>query len=148
MQKTNILCSIGGKYGGISQISSFTRMMQEIVFKHLHLCLATNQRLAMMGRSVTTRCAQCSSDMDHTPLHMFYQCEAVKPLFLWLLRVLLNISNFKPISNIKFIYFDTEYTRLYQETICNIFLYVYILTLWKTRKEHLRVGILKHMIIN
>ena len=85
---------------------------KEIVFKHLHLCLATNQRLAMMGRSVTTRCEQCSSDMDHTPLHMFYQCEAVKPLFLWLLRVLLNISNFKPISNIKFIYFDTKYNSL------------------------------------
>ena len=31
---------------------------------------------------------------------------------------------------------------------CNIFLYIYIITLWKTRKENLRIGILKHMIVN
>ena len=28
-----------------------------------------------------------------------------------------------------------------------MFLYIYIITLWKTRKENLRIGILKSMII-
>ena len=127
---------------------TFIPYEKEIIFKHLHLCLATNQRLAIMNRSTTTLCNKCTDNQDHTPLHMFYQCENIKPLFLWLLRVLLNISNFKPTSNIKFIYFDTNYVSLYQKTICNIFLYIYIITLWKTRKENLRIGILKHMIVN
>ena len=86
--------------------------------------------------------------MNHTALHMFYQCENIQPLFLWLLRVLLNISNFKPISNIKLLYYDVKYDSLYQKTVCNIFLYVYIITIWKTRKENLRIGILKSMILN
>ena len=34
------------------------------------------------------------------------------------------------------------------KNICNIFISSYILTAWKTRKENLRIGILKSMIIN
>ena len=120
---------------------------KEIIFKHLHLCLATNQRLTRMGRSTTSLCNKCAENHDHTPLHMFYQCENIRPLFLWLFRVLWNVCKFKPISNFRFLYFDTKYENLYQKTICNIFLYVYILTIWKTRKENLRVGILRKMIL-
>ena len=120
---------------------------KEIIFKHLHLCLATNQRLAMVNRSTTSICNKCENNLEHTPLHIFYQCESIKPLFQWLLRVLLNVCNFKPISNIRFLYFDTRYENGYQKTVCNIFLYVYILTIWKTRKENLRIGILKKNII-
>ena len=101
----------------------------------------------MMGRSSTRSCNKCSDDYDHTPVHMLYQCENIKPLFLWLLRVLLNVCQFKPISNIRFLYFDAIYLNLFQKTICNIFLYVYIITIWKTRKENLRRGILKKMIL-
>ena len=59
----------------------------------------------------------------------------------------MNICNFKPTSNIKFLYFDVAYNSLYQKTLCNIFLYIYIVTIWKTRKENLRIGILKSMIV-
>ena len=120
---------------------------KEIVFKHLHLCLATNQRLAMLGRSTTGLCTKCPDNADHTPVHMLYQCETIKPLFLWLLRVLLKLCNFRPVSNIKLLYFDAIYENLFQKTVCNAFIYVYILTIWKTRKENLRIGILKNMIV-
>ena len=102
----------------------------------------------MMSRSTTSACTECEGDIDQTPLHMFYQCENVRPLFLWLLRVLLNVCNFKPISNIKFLYFDTTYANLYQKTVCNTFLYIYILIIWRNRKENIRIGILKSMIVN
>ena len=125
----------------------FNPFDKEIIFKHLHLCLATNRRLAMMRQTATGLCDNCSGHWEHTPLHMFYQCESINPLFLWLLRVLHNICNFKPNSNIRFLYFDIVYTNFYQKSICNMFLYMYIITIWKTRKENLRIGILKHMII-
>ena len=120
---------------------------KEIIFKHLHLCLATNQRLARMNRSTTNLCTECEGNFEHTPLHMFYQCENIRPLFLWLLRILLNVCNFKPISNIQFLYFDNKYDSIYQKTVCNIFLYIYISTVWKTRKENQRIGILKTRIV-
>ena len=100
-----------------------------------------------MGRSESSKCNKCTGDWNHTALHMFYQCEFINPLPLWLLRVLLNICNFKPTSNIKFLYFDVAYNGLYQKTLCNIFLYIYVVTIWKTRKENLRIGILKSMIV-
>ena len=101
----------------------------------------------MMGRSMTSRCTNCSGNFDHTSIHMFYQCENINPLFLWMLRVLYNICNFKPNWNIRFLYFDTAYENPCQRHICNIFLYINVITIWKTRKENLRIGILKHMIV-
>ena len=120
---------------------------KEVMFKHLHLCLATNLRLARMGRSTTSLCTKCEGEFDQTALHMFYQCENIKPLFLWLLRILSNVCNFKPSSNIKFLYFDTNYSNFYQKSICNIFLYIYILTIWRNRKENIRIGNLKIMVV-
>ena len=120
---------------------------KEIIYKHLHMCLATNHRLAQMNQITTSTCTKCPDDRDQTPLHMFYLCTNIKPLFLWLLRVLSKLGMFKPTSNIRFIYFDNIYNNNYQKNICNMFLYCYLVTIWRTRKENLRIGILKHMII-
>ena len=100
-----------------------------------------------MSQSTSSICNNCSGNFEHTPLHMFYECENVKELFQWLLRILYNISRFIPRSNIRFIYFDTNYANHFQKSICNVFLYIYIITLWKNRKENLRIGILKKIII-
>ena len=100
-----------------------------------------------MNLNHISSCTNCLGNIEHTTLHMFYECEHVMPLFHWLLRVLHNICNFRPRSNIKFIYFDTIYNSSNQKNICNMFLYIYIITLWKTRKENIRIGILKHLII-
>ena len=60
----------------------FNPYEKETIFKHLHLCLATNDRLALMGRSESSKCNKCTGDWNHTALHMFYQCEFINPLFL------------------------------------------------------------------
>ena len=67
---------------------------------------------------------------------------------MWLIKVLVYITNFIPVSNIKFICYDNKYRNRRQQNICNIFISAYILTIWKTRKENLRIGIIKKMIIN
>ena len=121
---------------------------KEIIYKHLHMCLATNKKLYTMNLIDSSKCSKCMADREETPIHMFYQCEYANSIFMWLLRVLLYTSNFKPISNIKCIYFDNTYRNNQQKNICNIFISAYILTMWKTRKENLRIAILKHMIIN
>ena len=69
-----------------------------------------------------------------------------KTSILLTLRFILNIYNFKPTSHIRFLYFDTTYENCYQKTVCNMFLYIYILTIWRNRKENLRIGILKSII--
>ena len=66
---------------------------------------------------------------------------------MWLIKVLFYITNFKPVSNIKFIYYN-KYRNRQQQNICNILISAYILTIWKTRKENLRIARLKKMIIN
>ena len=67
---------------------------------------------------------------------------------MWLIRVIFYVTDFKPVSNIKFIYFDNKYRDKQQKDMCNIFISAYILTVWKMRKENLRIAILKSMIIN
>ena len=126
---------------------TFNPYDKEIIFKHLHVCLATNQRLARMNPSTSGTCTNCSDNMDQTPLHMFYHCVYIKPVFLWLLRVLLKLNSFKPSTNIRFLYLDNVYSNHHQRNICNMFLYVYIVTIWKMRKENLRIGILKNIVI-
>ena len=124
----------------------FNPYEKEVIFKHLHLCLATNQRISVIDQGTLSSCTNCMGNNEHTVLHMFYECESVKPLFQWLLRILYNVCNFMPSSNIKFIYFDTRYSNSNQKNICNMFLYIYIITLWKTRKENLRIETLKKML--
>ena len=48
----------------------FNPFEKETVFKHLHLCLATNERLAMMGQRTTGKCTRCTDDWNHNALHM------------------------------------------------------------------------------
>ena len=121
---------------------------KEIMYKHLHMCLATNKRLYTMNLISSSNCNKCRSNREETPIHMFYQCDYVKPLFLWVLRCLSSLSNFEPSSNIRFIYFDNVYSCTRQKNICNIFIYLYVITIWRTRKENLRIGDLKHMILS
>ena len=121
---------------------------KEILYKHLHICLATNKKLFSMNLINSNKCNRCSADMEQTSLHLFYECENIKIFFMWLLRTMFYMSDFNPTSNIKLIYFDNKYRNRQQKNICNIFIAAYILTVWKTRKENLRIGILKMMIIN
>ena len=78
---------------------------KEIIYKHLHMCLATNKKLFVMNLIDTSKGNKCRTERDQTPLHMLCECEYVKAIFMWLLRVLHYVINFKSMSNIKFIYF-------------------------------------------
>ena len=120
---------------------------KEIIHKHLHMCLSTNNRLFMMNLTNSNKCEKCTSDREETPLHLFYECNNVKPVFLWVLRCLLTVCNFKPSSNIRFVYFDNKYINHSQKTICNTFIYIYIISIWRTRKENLRIGDMKKKIL-
>ena len=119
---------------------------KEIVYKHLHVCLATNKKLFTMNLINSSKCNNCTVDREQTPLHLFYECENIQILFMWLIKVLFYITNFKPVSNIKFIYYDNKYRNRQQKNICNIFLSAYILTIWKFRKENLRIAFVKRII--
>ena len=121
---------------------------KEIVYKHLHFCLATNKKLFTMNLINSSKCNICLADREQTSLHIFYECENIQVIFMWLIRVLFYITKFKPVSNIKFIYLDNRYENGQQQNICNIFISAYILTVWKTRKENMRIAIVKKMIIN
>ena len=111
------------------------------------MCLATNKRLFTLNLIESSSCHKCLTNREETAIHMFYQCDFITLLFLWILKCLKNICNFTPISNIRFIYFDNVYSNLSQKHICNIFIYTYIITIWRTRKENLRIGDMKYMII-
>ena len=120
---------------------------KEIIYKHLHMCLATNKKLFSMNLVESSNCGKCIADREETPLHMLYECDSIKPLFLWVIRCLSNVSNFMPSSNIRFLYFDNTFNNSSQKNICNIFIYIYIITIWRTRKENLRIGDIKKLFI-
>ena len=120
---------------------------KEIIYKHLNMCLATNQRLFSMNLINSSSCNKCITHREQTPLHMLYECPYIKDLFTWLLQVLYLRADFRPSSNIKCIYFDNRFSTSEQKNICNLFISSYILIVWKTRKENLRVAILKKMIV-
>ena len=92
-------------------------------------------------------CNKCTAGVEQTSLHMFYHCEYSKPIFMWILRCLLYLCGFKPQSPICFLYFDNVYQNSKQRNICNVFLYIYIITMWRTRKENLRIGNLKYIVL-
>ena len=58
------------------------------------------------------------------------------------------ICNFRPDSNIKFLFFDSSYSSVFQQRICSMFVAMYIITVWRNRKENLRIGILKKKLIS
>ena len=111
------------------------------------MCLATNKKLFTMDLINSSNCNNCPSGTEQTSLHMFYQCSYVNPLFQWILRCVLNLCNFKPLSPIRFLYFDNIYNNARQKNICNIFLYIYIISIRRNRKENLRIGNFKHLFI-
>ena len=111
------------------------------------MCLATNEKLFKMNLIDSSDCNKCTDGRVQSSLHMFYQCSYIRPLFIWTLKCLLNICNFTPSSPIRFLYFDNIYINSSQKNICNVFLYIYIITIWRTRKENLRIANLKHAII-
>ena len=105
MQKAIIQLSTGKGYGKKSPVPCSTLMTEkEIMFKHLHLCLATNQRLSVMDPGTLSSCTNCMGNNEHTAIHLFYECEYMMLLSQWLLRILYNVCNFMPSSIIKFIY--------------------------------------------
>ena len=95
----------------------------------------------------SNNCDKCIGHREETQLHMFYECDYVKTLYLWVLRCLVKECDFKPSSNIRFIFFDNTYNNPRQKNICNTFVYIYIITIWRTRKENLRIGDLKNLFI-
>ena len=103
------------------------------------MVLTTHTKLFVMNLVETNR--------EETPQHMLYECDYMKPLFLWVLRCLANVCNFKTSSNIKFLYFDNTYRSSAQKYICNIFIHMYIISVWRRRKENLRIGDLKYVIL-
>ena len=92
-------------------------------------------------------CNLCNEGKEQTDLHIFYECSYIFPFYQWLLNILIQLCNFKPGSNIWFLYYDSFYLNMYQKRICILFLTVYIITVWKTRKENLRIGKLKNLFI-
>ena len=87
---------------------------KEIMYKYLHICHATNKNLYTMKLINTSNCRKCSADREQTQLHIFYECDYVKDLFMWLLRVLYHVSLFRPTSNIRFIYLDNKFCSIKQ----------------------------------
>ena len=120
---------------------------KDIIYKHLHVSLATNSKLARMDISNSSTCNLCNDDKEQTALHILYECSNILPFYQWFLTILLYLFNFKPSSNIRFVYFDSIYVNAYQKRICIMFLSVYITTVWRTRKENLRIGILKNHFV-
>ena len=88
---------------------------KEIIYKHLHVCLATNRKLFTMNLINSSKCTNCEADREQTPLHIFYECESIQPLFMWLIRMIFQLTKFKPDSNIKCIYFDNKYRNQEQK---------------------------------
>ena len=120
---------------------------KDIIYKHLHTSLATRSRLAMFNIANNNLCNLCNEGKEQTDLHIFYECSYIFPFYQWLLNILIQLCNFKPGSNIRFLYYDSFHLNMYQKRICILFLTVYIVTVWKTRKENLRIGKLKNLFI-
>ena len=114
----------------------------------MHSSLATNSRLVGMGISQTGDCDKCGIAREQTSLHLFYECRYISPLYFWILDILMYICNFRPDSNIKFLFFDSSYSNVFQQRICNMFVAMYVSTVWRNRKENLRIGILKKKLIS
>ena len=101
----------------------------------------------MFNIASSNQCNLCRDSREQTALHMLYECTYILPFYQWFLNILMQICSFNPSSNIRFLYFDSFYQDLYQRRICNVFLVVYICTVWRTRKENLRLGNLQKMLI-
>ena len=89
---------------------------KDIIYKHLHVVLATNTRLVMLNVANSKICNLCRDEKEQTALHMLYECSYISPLYHWLLDILMQICNFNPQSNLRFLYFDSFfYLDAYQK---------------------------------
>ena len=62
---------------------------------------------------------RCSDEKEQTALHMLYECTYIIPFYQWLTNILMQICNFKPSSNIRFLYFDSFYLNTSQKRTCS-----------------------------
>ena len=76
---------------------------KDIIYKHLHVTLATNSRLAMMNLINSNTCNLCRDEKVQTALHMLYECTYIAPFYQWCLNILMKICSFKPSFNIRFL---------------------------------------------
>ena len=53
-----------------------------------------NQKLFMIKLLNSNKCNKCTSDEEQILIHIFYECHEIKSIYMWLLRVLLYISDF------------------------------------------------------
>ena len=74
---------------------------KEIIYKYLHMCLTTNKKLFSLNLINSSNCNKCRTNSEETSLHMFYQCDYIKPLFLWILRCISNIHYYAISSHLQ-----------------------------------------------
>ena len=64
--------------------------MTEKFFINIFICLATHNKLFVMNLVNSSVCNKCTTDSEQTPLHMLYQSEYLKPIFIWVFKCLFN----------------------------------------------------------
>ena len=118
---------------------------KDIVYKHLHDVLALKKRLYVLNLSESNLCDIC--DMEENAVHLFYSCRKVRSTFDWLLGFIDSICHFKPVSNIKFIYFDFKIEEMRCKNICIMLLYSYLTAVWSCRANNqLTSGQIKEVV--
>ena len=106
---------------------------KDVIYKHLHDVLALKKRLYMLNLSENNLCDIC--DMEENAVHLFYSCCRVRSVFNWLLAFIELTCNFKPNSNIKFLYFDFKIEEMTCRNTCIMLLYSYITAVWSCRNN-------------
>ena len=91
----------------------------------------TRQRLYMFNLSENSLCELCK--VEESAIHLFYFCRKSRPIYDWLLRKIQTSCDFKPDSNIRFLYFDFNCKELHVKNICILLLCSYITTIWSCR---------------
>ena len=62
---------------------------KDIIYKHIHVTLATNNRLAMLNLVNSNTCNMCSEEKVQTAIHLLYECTYIGPFYQWLLNILM-----------------------------------------------------------
>ena len=83
---------------------------KEVIYKHLHVCLATNKKLYKINLVNSDKCNKCTANREQTSIHIFYEFENIKALFMWLIRVFFMspILNQYQISSLYTLTINTE----------------------------------------
>ena len=56
---------------------------KDIIYKHIHVTLATNNRLAMLNLVNSNTCNMCSEEKVQTAIHLLYECTYIGPFYQW-----------------------------------------------------------------